>query len=248
MSDLSRAFGAVAEAYEEWRPTYPAAAVDWIADRTRGGETADIGAGTGKAAAPFVQRRFRVTAVEPDPKMAEVGRRSVPEAAWVVASAEDWEPQSRFDLIFGGQSWHWVSEAADGRLAGFLDEGGVMAWFWNHPDLGPEEELLGDLYERYMPGNQGSRDSARHRRDLSYWLKRMGVLFSTVEPLELGWSRRLTADSYLRLIGTYSDHIALEDSNRIPLVGGIRERIDSVGGIDLRYTTRVVLGSGPPRV
>jgi trans-aconitate methyltransferase len=243
-ADLARSFGRVAEEYDRWRPGYPSEAVAWIAGEVAGRTAVEIGAGTGKATVEFLRMGFTVTAVEPDAAMAAVGEARVPGADWVVASAETWPgAESPVDLIYGAQSWHWVPEQEDARLAASLAADGAMAWMWNHPHLGPEEELFGDVYARYMPDHGESRRVALHRRDTSYWQGRMAGVAPDVQVFELPWERRLSADDYVALIATYSDHITLPPEDRAGLQAAIRDRLMGHGGvIELSYLTRVYLG------
>ena len=75
-------FGAVAAAYAEHRPTYPADAVAWCVAPT-GRPVAelrvlDLGAGTGKLTALLAELGADVTAVEPDQAMLAELRRQLP--------------------------------------------------------------------------------------------------------------------------------------------------------------------------
>ena len=242
--DLARSFGRVAEEYDRWRPGYPVEVIAWIAGEVEGRRAVEIGAGTGKATVEFQRAGFAVTAVEPDPAMVAVGRARVPGAEWIVASAESWEASpGTVDLIYGAQSWHWVPEAADARLAGALADGGSMAWLWNHPDISSEIDLFGDLYARYMPEHGESRRVANHRRDTSYWRERLARIAADVKVFEMPWERTMRASEYTSLIGTYSDHLALAPEDRSGLLEAILHRLmDQGGSITLSYLTRVYLG------
>lgn len=242
--DLAQSFGRVADDYDRWRPGYPAEVVAWVGERTAGRRAAEIGAGTGKATVEFLGAGFTVTAVEPDPTMAEVGKARAPAAAWVDASAQSWDPDGEvFDLVYGAQSWHWVPERVDAALAEVLADGGAMAWIWNHPELGPEESLFGDLYARFMPEHDNSRRAGLHRRDNDGWVERLGRVTEDVEMFDHAWSRPMTAADYVALIGTYSDHITLDPVERVALQEAIHDRMMSGGGwIDLRYLTVAYLG------
>lgn len=246
MSDgeIGLTFGQVAEEYDRLRPGYPPEAVAWLSGRVGGRRALEIGAGTGKATVEFLRAGFMVTALEPDQAMAAVGRARVPGAEWIVAAAETWPVAlGAFDLVYGAQSWHWVDEGSDARLAAALGADGAMAWIWNHPDLGLEKERFGDLYARFMPGPT-SRREANHRRDPNYWRDRMARVLPEVETYETTWARRMSAADYVDLIATYSDHIVLPPEDRMSLQDGIRRRLmDSGGAITLGYVTRVYLGS-----
>ena len=97
-----------------------------------------------------------------------------------------------------------------------------------------------------MPDSEEGVRIANHRRDPSYWRERLELVVSDVEILEVPWERTLTADDYVSLIGTYSDHIALAHDDRLQLQQAIRQRLDSYGGsITVEYLTRVYLGHRP---
>jgi SAM-dependent methyltransferase len=66
VTERARSFGAVAAAYAEHRPGYPAAAVAWALAPAPGSDVLDLGAGTGKLTEALVGRPgVRVTAVDP---------------------------------------------------------------------------------------------------------------------------------------------------------------------------------------
>src|SRR5690349_21277834 len=93
-------FGSAAEAYDEYRPSYPDALID---DLVAAGpaRALDIGCGTGKAGRLLAARGVEVLGVEIDEDMAEVARRSGLEVE--VGSFETWEPAGRtFDLAVSG--------------------------------------------------------------------------------------------------------------------------------------------------
>ena len=50
-------------------------------------------------------------------------------------------------------------------------------------------------------------------------------------------TRRYTAEGYAALLGTYSDHIALENDARRALLAGIGEAIDRHGGVIILQDT-----------
>lgn len=50
-------------------------------------------------------------------------------------------------------------------------------------------------------------------------------------------TRTFTADEYTSLLGTYSDHIAIEETKRMKFFDEIRETINDNGGIITIYDT-----------
>jgi SAM-dependent methyltransferase len=71
--DRAESFGQVAQEYDRYRPSYPAALIDVLA-ALRPHAVLDVGCGTGKAASLLVERGLSVLGVEIDPQMAAVAR------------------------------------------------------------------------------------------------------------------------------------------------------------------------------
>jgi SAM-dependent methyltransferase len=125
-------FGAVAEAYERFRPGYPIEIVDVVAAyASRPIRTAlEIGAGTGKATRAFAQAGVVVTASEPDRAMLDELRKQLPNVATRRAAFEDLVLDERFDLVYSAAALHWTStEGRWTRIAALLHPGGVFANF-----------------------------------------------------------------------------------------------------------------------
>lgn len=140
MSDRGLSFGAMAAAYERFRPGYPAALVDRVLTYAgRPVSTAlEIGAGTGKATRMFAARGIVVTATDPDEAMLAELRRHVPADVVVVRSAfEELRPDRRYDLVYAAAALHWTRpEGRWSRIAGLLEPDGVFASFGGHMQLG----------------------------------------------------------------------------------------------------------------
>ncbi|GAB3807741.1 class I SAM-dependent methyltransferase [Micromonospora zhanjiangensis] len=133
MSDRALSFGAVAEAYERFRPGYPAELVDRVlAYAGRPVRTAlEIGAGTGKATRLFARRQIAVTATEPDEAMLAELRRHVPaEVRTVRAAFEELPLDDTYGLVYAAAALHWTRPAGRwARAAALLEPGGVFASF-----------------------------------------------------------------------------------------------------------------------
>ncbi|MET7421129.1 class I SAM-dependent methyltransferase [Dactylosporangium sp. NPDC005555] len=124
-------FGAVAEAYERFRPGYPGEIVDLVTSYA--GEpprtVLEIGAGTGKATRLFARPGVRVTATDPDPAMlAELSRHVPADVRTMQVAFEDVPLSERHDLVFAAAALHWTApEGRWTRMAGLLRPGGVFA-------------------------------------------------------------------------------------------------------------------------
>ncbi|MFC4150373.1 class I SAM-dependent methyltransferase [Micromonospora mangrovi] len=133
MTGRALSFGTVAEAYERFRPGYPAALADLVLTYAgRPVRTAlEIGAGTGKATRLFARRGIAVTATEPDAAMLAELRRQVPTGVRTVQAAfEDLPPGESHGLVYAAAALHWTRpEGRWSRMAALLEPGGVFASF-----------------------------------------------------------------------------------------------------------------------
>ena len=132
MTGRALRFGAVAEAYERFRPGYPVEIVDGVAVyASQPIRTAlEIGAGTGKATRAFAQAGVMVTASEPDRAMLDELRKQVPNVTTLQAAFEDLALDERFGLVYSAAALHWTSaEGRWTRIAALLQPGGVFANF-----------------------------------------------------------------------------------------------------------------------
>jgi SAM-dependent methyltransferase len=126
-------FGAVAEAYERFRPAYPVELFDMVmAYAGRPVRTAlEIGAGTGKATRLFARRGVMVTAVEPDGAMLAELRKHVPaNVTTVQATFEDVRSDESYGLVYAAAALHWTDPVSRwSHMAALLEPGGVFASF-----------------------------------------------------------------------------------------------------------------------
>jgi SAM-dependent methyltransferase len=228
-------FGEVAEDYARERPGYPDALLDDVA--ALGRRALEVGAGTGKATAGLLARGLEVTALEPSVEMAAVGRRLNPGAEWVVCGLEEYAGAGPFDIVCAAQSWHWVDpERGFARAHALLGPGGWLALFWNRANDGEpaQRRALDAVYARLAPDLADSG----HRSDHAAAIRASG-LFTEPEQRAYTWSRELSADAYVRLLGTHSNHRLLPDDRRAALQAAVREAIGETIRID--YVTRLYL-------
>jgi SAM-dependent methyltransferase len=133
MPDRALSFGVIAEAYERFRPGYPAELFDMV--MTYAGQPVrtalEIGAGTGKATRLFAQRGITVTATEPDEAMlAELLKHVPANVKTVHAAFEDLQPSGSYGLVYAAAALHWTNpEGRWPRMAALLEPGGVFASF-----------------------------------------------------------------------------------------------------------------------
>jgi len=126
-------FGAIASAYEQFRPGYPEELFNVVAQYA--GEplrtALEIGAGTGKATRLFAEHGVEVTATEPDAAMLAELHKTVPASVRTLQCAfEDLQPGRTYGLVCAAAALHWTQpEGRWPRVAALLEPGGVFASF-----------------------------------------------------------------------------------------------------------------------
>lgn len=123
--------------YDDFRPSYPAEAIDFI--RKRIGENAvvaDIGSGTGKLAALLAGHASRLYAVEPNADMRRILRHrtaELPQVHLIAATAESLPlPNHSVDVITVGEAYHWFdNEQTRAEFRRILKPGGHVFLLWN---------------------------------------------------------------------------------------------------------------------
>lgn len=159
-------FGEDAAAYDDARPSYPAALIDDLVDlvgpRAR---MLDVGTGTAKATRLLAERGITGIGVEADPAMAAVAREHLaPFPGWRVdvSDFEWWRPSdgdAPVDLVGSAQAWHWVHpQVGLWRAHRLLRPGGHIALWWNlgEEDTSPARLEIDAAYAEHAPGEMFS--------------------------------------------------------------------------------------------
>jgi SAM-dependent methyltransferase len=250
------AFGRVAELYDRWRPSYPAAAIDAVLEYgglTAGTPIVEVGAGTGKATELLAARGLAVLAIEPSAEMARLARARCaahPEVEVVESEFEDWAPPERRQALVSAAAWHWIDPAVRfARAHAALVRGGMLAAVWSFPDWErcAAREPLRRAYRSAAPAL--SADFPMHpdsepSRLAGHWEAEIeaGGLFAEPIVLTFPWCRRYASHEYVGLLQTHQDHILLGDGDRAELLHAVERSIAGHGGtIELPLITYVCL-------
>ncbi len=222
----------------ENQDTYPGLFDDLaaLAALQPGAELLEIGCGTGKATLPLARRGFAITGVELGPALAAQASRNLAGFARVTvvnADIETWRPPApaAFDLVFAATAWHWIDPAARyGRAWELLKPGGHLA-FWEAVHVVPRDgdpffRELQEVYEEIGEGVPDGTDFATPQTlpDRAEEIEASG-LFTDVRLRRFDWEIRYTAQAYIRLLDTFSGHIAMAPWQRRRLYGEIRRRL-----------------------
>jgi protein-L-isoaspartate O-methyltransferase len=248
------AFGRVADLYESARPSYPDDVLDWlieIAGLVPGAQVVEVGAGTGKATRMLAERGLAVLALEPDPAMAAVARRtcsSYPLVDVRQLAFEAWQPQQLVSAVISAQAWHWISPTVRyARASEALSPGGTLAAIWTLPCWSTMalSEALRDAYSRTVPALAPDfpMHPASEPTDLAGdWHAEIASSegFSGAQVREHRWSLEYSTSAYLELLQTHQDHILLEPAQQQLLLSALSQVIDDAGGdIKVDFLTRL---------
>jgi SAM-dependent methyltransferase len=243
---LRTTFEEVAELYERARPVYPAQLFDELvalAQLPAGARIVEIGCGTGQATLPLAERGFHVTCIELGSQLAAIARRklaSFPEVEIVNASFETWQPsEAGFDAVVAFTAFHWVDpELRYEKSARLLREGGALAVVATHHVLSEDgDEFFTEVQEDhdavFPPDERGPMPRPDAVRDLGEEIEASGR-FRNVAVRRYPWDVTYTADAYIAVIDTYSNHRALDDRTRERLYERIHRRIEARPGRRVR--------------
>lgn len=238
-AQLRTTFDSVADLYQQARPDYPAGLFDALietAGLTPGDRLLEVGCATGKATLPLAHRGFRITCVEIGPALVVAARRSLttlPEVDVVEGAFEDWDPPAAepFDLVVAATAWHWLDPAVRYQRAWELLRSRGHLAFWSATHVFPDgaDPFFAELQEVYEEIGEGVPGGAVYPRpgelpDDREEIERSG-LFEDVVVRHFDWELVYTAEEYLRLLDTFSGHIAMEDWQRGRLYSEIRRRL-----------------------
>lgn len=127
------------EDYVKYRPDYPTEIVNFLHDTyglTQDKLIADIGAGTGISTALFLNKGYRVIAVEPNAEMREKAIELLSSFNGFIAhdgTAENTDlTAASIDAIIAGQAFHWFDTVLTrAEFKRILKPGGIVALIWN---------------------------------------------------------------------------------------------------------------------
>jgi SAM-dependent methyltransferase len=167
MSEITRLFGARADAYANFRPQYPEALFSWLASNSPSSERAlDIGCGNGQASRPLLQHFSQVLACDGSPEQLHAAK----DLQGIDCFAADAEAlplaDGSLDLIIVAQALHWFATPAFfAEVRRLLKPNGLFcAWCYSLLRIDSElDALLDDFYSNtlgpYWPAGRASVDA-----------------------------------------------------------------------------------------
>lgn len=250
---LEWTFDTVAGRYEKLRPGYPDELYKTIFDYISIGDSSkvvEVGIGGGQATLPVLQTGCTLTAVEYGENFSKLCEEKFRDFKKFSVITEKFEnvsfSDSEYDLVYSASAFHWVPEEIGySKVFNMLKSGGVFARFANHPyrdkgNLGLSEEI-DEIYGKYYYGYYGkdiktvkeyTKEQSAQRAEIA---KEYG--FIDIKHALFYRTRTFSAKEYIELLGTYSDHIAIEETIRTEFFSKIEEAINRHGGSFTLYDT-----------
>ena len=234
-TELKTTFNTAAVLYEDIRPGYPEELIRDVVDLSGLSDHSRIlegGCGTGKATRSFAERGYELVCLDIGADLIAVATEKLkqfPSVSFMREAFETWEPEGTFDLIISATAFHWVDPKVRYlKVSEVLESSGFLAVFSNQ-HVRKEEGFFAEtqsLYDRYYLPLTAHRPT--HTTDLQ-GVEAFQPPIRRVYP----WTQTYSSEQYIKLLRTYSDHIALPDKNRHLLFEGI------VNLIETKYNGRI---------
>ena len=253
LKGLEWTFDTVASTYEKLRPGYVAELYQIIFNYISiddNSNVLEIGSGGGQATAPMLTTGCHLTAVEYGEHFSELLKekfREFPRFSVITGKFENTQFEDNvFDLVFSASAFHWVPEEIGyNKVRNILKSGGAFARFANHPyrDKGNPKlsAEIDEIYDKYYNKfHKKKREvlteyTEAQAKDRALIAEKYG--FTDIQYALFHRERVFSAKEYIELLGTYSDHIAIEETIRIKFFSKIEEAINKYGGTITIYDT-----------
>ena len=244
--DLYGTFDTAVSVYDKMRPGYVDELYRAIFDYVQidhDSNVVEVGSGSGQATGPVLKTGCALTAVEYGENFSELLREKYKEYKRFEVKTgkfEDTEMEdNKYDLVFSATAFHWVPEDIGyPKVFSMLKSGGAFARFANRPrnsqndpELAQEiDRIYDEHYNRYYGVQSGTKKWFTEEKAIE--ISRIPVKYGFVDVQYHLFHRErvFTANEYIQLLGTYSDHIAIEKTIRQEFFSKIEDAINRHGG------------------
>ncbi len=238
-------FDTVASSYEHLRPGYCEDLYRMVFEYIPIGSSdkvVEVGIGGGQATLPFLQTGCTLTAVEIGEQFTMLCRDKFKDYTNFSVINQKFEDaqfeEDIYDLVYSASAFHWISEEVGYiKVYEMLRSGGVFARFANHPYLDKSNlalsEEIDNIYDKYYnkfynkKQEQLTKYSEKQAQARAKIADKYG--FTDIRYALFNSKRYFSGKEYIALLGTYSDHIAIEESIRIEFFDKIEKAIRKHG-------------------
>lgn len=253
MKGLEWTFDTVASTYEKLRPGYNNELYEMLFDYIpiiQSSNVVEVGIGGGQATLPILKTGCNLTAVEYGEQFSKLCRekfKTYPNFSVVTNKFEltDFK-KGAYDLVYSASAFHWVPEEIGyPKVFSMLKKGGVFARFANHPyrDKGNPtlseaiDEIYAEYYYKFHNKKQEIPTEYTEEQAKSRAMIAEKYGFTDIRYALFFRTRTFLAQEYITLLGTYSDHIVIEEKLRTEFFAKIEEAINMHGGKITIYDT-----------
>lgn len=239
--DLRKSFDNDVINYDKWRPRYCKELFNDIIEHSKLNpekECLEVGCGTGQATEPILKTGSSLLAIELGENFTEFTRNKFKSYKNFQIENADFEKfdlkNNKFDLVFSGTAFHWISEETGYRkVFNSLKSGGTISLFWNKPAPksfdDPLHLKMQEVYDKYFGPEIIKKAKFEHENLQERYAKIISKIekygFIEAEFRLYKQVREFTADEYVSLISTYSDNITMPEPIKSQFLTGIRDVI-----------------------
>lgn len=250
---LEWTFDTVATIYEKLRPGYNDELYKTLFDYIpidKSSNVVEIGIGGGQATLPVLKTGCKLTAVEYGEQFSALCRdkfKDYPDFNVITNKFEnvDFENDA-YDLVYSASAFHWIPEEIGyKKVFAMLKKGGAFARLANHPYRDKNNPALSaaidEIYDKYYNKYHNKKRellteyTEKQAADRAMIAEKYG--FTDIRYALFYRERVFTAKEYIELLGTYSDHIAIEENIRTKFFSAIENAINNYGGKITIYDT-----------
>lgn len=237
---LKESFNHAAKVYNQVRPSYPKAVIDFIIEKTNIASDhfiLEIAPGTGQATMSFAERGYKIHCVELGEELARILKEKTQhhDVTVEVGDFDLWEPTIKSaDMILCATAFHWLNpKIAFEKCASLLSQDGKLVLMWHV--MSTENPIVKEAYDilfSYYPKRKRKADIKAFRRqqidDSGY--------FKVKDYLDYEWAEIETREKYIQGFFTQSSYLALDEKQQLE----VREKILNVlNKLEKEVTTEV---------
>lgn len=254
-SSLKHTFDEVALMYNEVRPRYPEELFHTLID-VAGLEMPckllEIGPGTGQATKPLAQKGFDITAVELGDSLTEVAKHELRDYKNVTILTGAFEdvilPAESFDLVYAATAFHWIDSSIKYvKSHNVLKNNGHLAIIHAHHVSDEKGDKFFNtsqpIYDRYGYIDKLKAPKLVKNSEIKpdvFDARLFLLIHFQIFPVIVTY----TANSFVKLLNTFSNHLASDKETQRAFYSEIENLInDEFGGtIDKYFTMSLTVG------
>ncbi len=240
----SKRFDEAADYYDQYRPSYPQALIDKIIGESKLEDSAqilEVGAGSGKATALFVDRGYRLTCIEPGANLAAIGEKKfqkTQQVKFITTRLEHWQEEpDTYDLAISAQAFHWVPKPIGyHKCAKSLKDNRYLCLFWNMylNDLSDVGRHLRDVCKGYGVLLLNTKEEIEKRIKTIVQEIEDSSVFNIPNVYQFPWSVDHNVEEFICFLKTGNGYLGLEEDRREELNNQLEQIFHKAGGMITR--------------